>query len=203
MRWAVLVGGSGTNLEALLETRPDIRVELVVSHRAGVRALEVAARFGVPAEVLLPRRYPDREAYDRALLALLEARGIEAVALAGYLRWLSPVMVDRYAGRMLNLHPSLLPAFPGLDAIRQAWEWGVRVTGVTVHLVDNGHDSGPIVLQEAVPVPPGIGLEELEARIHAVEHRLFPAAVGLVDQGRIRVQGRRVEILEEAAPSGG
>ncbi|MBX5467769.1 MAG: phosphoribosylglycinamide formyltransferase [Firmicutes bacterium] len=196
MKWGVLVGGQGTNLRALLEA--GIEVVVVVSHRQGVGALDIAARWGVPAIVLLPRDYPDRAAYGEALRSILADYRVEAVALAGFLRWLDPKTVAAYKNRILNVHPSLLPAFPGLDGVDQALAGGVRWTGVTVHVVDEGHDTGPIVAQCPVPVAPDDDPSRLAARVHAVEHRLFPAVVKAFDAGLIRVDGRRVEVAGAA-----
>lgn len=190
MKWAVLVGGRGSNLAALLEA--GVNVRLVVSHRAGVGALDIAAAAGVPARVLLPAEVGGPIAYDRQLAQWLDADGIEAVAAAGYLRILRAPMVERFAGRILNVHPSLLPSFPGLHAMEQALAHGVKVTGATVHLVDAGLDSGPIVSQEAVPVRPDDTADTLAARVQAVEHRLLPAAAWALDQGRLSVRGRQV-----------
>ncbi len=205
MKWAVLVGGRGSNLAALLESGLDVR--LVVSHRARVGALDIAARAGVPARVLLPRKAEGPVALDRTLAEWLEAAGIEAVAAAGYLRILRAPVVDRYVGRILNVHPSLLPAFPGLHALEQALAHGVKVTGVTVHLVDAGLDSGPIVAQEPVPVLPGDTADTLGARVQAVEHRLLPAAAWALDEGRLEVRGRQVRWRQTSAgvcaPPGG
>jgi phosphoribosylglycinamide formyltransferase-1 len=192
MRWAVLVGGQGTNLKALLEA--GIEVAVVISHRAGVGALGIAANWGVPAEVLLPRQFPDRAAYGQALRAILARFGVEGILLAGFLRWLDKETVEHYRNRILNIHPSLLPAFPGLDGVGQALRWGVRWTGVTVHIVDEGQDTGPIVAQCPVPVAADDDEESLSAKIHAVEHRLYPAVVKAFDQGLIRVEGRQVRI---------
>lgn len=195
MRWACLVGGTGSNLRALINDGAPIR--LVISHKAGVGALEIARAAGIPQVVLPARQYPVREEYDAALLRILGEAGIEALVLAGFLRLLSDRVVDTYAGRAVNVHPSLLPAFPGLHAVRQALEYGVRVTGVSVHLVDRGLDSGPIIFQEAVSVRPDDTDETLSSRIHAVEHRLLPRAVRLLDAHRLEVQGRQVVIREE------
>lgn len=198
-RLAVLASGEGTNLQALLDD-PEVgaRVALVVSDRPGARALERARRAGVRAELLDPAAFPDREAHERALLELLAREGITHVALAGYMRVLGPTVVDAYRGRMLNIHPSLLPSFPGAHAVRDALAWGVKVTGVTVHLVDEEVDHGPIVLQEAVPVLEGDDEASLLARLHEVEHRLYPAAVRALLEGRLEVRGRWVRILEAA-----
>lgn len=197
MRWAVLVGGRGSNLAALL--RAGIDVGLVVSHRAGVGALEVARAGAVPATVLEPKAFVDRAAYDRALLRVLEASGVDGVVLAGFLRILGPEVVDAYAGRLLNVHPSLLPAFPGLHAPRQALAAGVRVTGTTVHFVDRGMDTGPIIAQVPVPVWPEDTEATLTARIQAVEHRLLPRVVRLVEAGEVAWADGRVRLSPGAA----
>ncbi len=189
MRWAVLVGGAGSNLAALLER--GVGVELVVSHRAGVGALAIARAHRVPAAVLLPSRYPSREAYGEALRQAFDDAAIDAVAMAGFLRWLDAETVQAYRGRIFNVHPSLLPAFPGLHAIRQALAYGVRWTGVTVHLVDEGQDTGPVVAQEPVPVEPADTEESLAARIHAVEHRLYGDVLQAFERQRFFVSGRR------------
>jgi phosphoribosylglycinamide formyltransferase-1 len=198
-RVAVLASGEGTNLQALLDD-PGVgpRVALVVSDRPGARALERARRAGVRAELLDPAAFPDREAHERALLELLAGADVSHVVLAGYMRVLGPAVVEAYRGRMLNIHPSLLPSFPGAHAVRDALAWGVKVTGVTVHLVDEEVDHGPIVLQEAVPVLEGDDEASLHARLHEVEHRLYPAAVRALLEGRLEVRGRVVRILEAA-----
>ncbi|MCY0881862.1 MAG: phosphoribosylglycinamide formyltransferase, partial [Firmicutes bacterium] len=149
MKWAVLVGGTGSNLEAMLKAGAPI--SLVVSHRAGVRALDIAAQYRVPAITVLPKDFASRTAYDDYLLRLLVDCGIDAVALAGFMRWMGSNIVEAYRGRLVNIHPSLLPAFAGLHAIEQAYDAGVFWTGVTVHFVDEGHDTGPIIAQSVVP----------------------------------------------------
>lgn len=196
---AVLASGEGTNLQALLDD-PAVgpRIALVVSDRPGARALDRARGAGVRAELLDPAAYPDREAHERALLELLAGAGITHVALAGYMRVLGPAVVEAYRGRMLNVHPSLLPAFPGAHAVRDALAWGVKVTGVTVHLVDEEVDHGPIVFQEAVAVAEGDDEASLLTRLHEVEHRLYPAALRALLEGRLEVRGRRVRVLETA-----
>jgi phosphoribosylglycinamide formyltransferase-1 len=193
MRWAVLVGGRGSNLAALLAAGLDVR--LVVSHRAHVGALDIAREASVTAHVLTARSHPDPVEYDAELAHLLEEAGVEAVVAAGFLRMLREPVLSRFPGRILNVHPSLLPAFPGLHAIEQALAHGVKVTGVTVHLVDAGLDSGPIVAQEAVEVLPGDTADTLAGRIHPVEHRLLPAAARALEQGRLVVAGRTVTWL--------
>ncbi len=195
---AVLVSGAGTNLQALLDD-PDVgpNVVLVVSSRAGAVALERARARGVKALVLDPGRYETREAHDEALLRLLEDEGIEFVLFAGYMRILTPVVLKPFQDRWLNVHPSLLPAFPGAHPVRDALESGARITGVTVHFVVEEVDQGPIVLQEAVPILPGDDEGTLHRRIQEVEHRLYPRAARLMAEGRLKVEGRRVHILGE------
>jgi phosphoribosylglycinamide formyltransferase-1 len=197
-RIAVLASGSGTNLQALLEACGDGRVPaqvcLVLSDRPGAHALERARRAGVPDRVLRPRDFPDRDAHDRAVAAACRAAGASLVVLAGYMRLVGPPFLEEWAMRCINVHPALLPAFPGLDAPAQALAYGAKVTGATVHFVDGGVDTGPVILQEAVPVLPGDTVETLHRRIQAVEWRLLPQAVALAAAGRLRVDGRRVEV---------
>ena len=194
-RIAVLVSGSGTNLQALLD-HPVCgpRVALVLSDRPGVKAIERAESHGVEWAVLDPKEVDGREAFDRAVADLLRDRKIDAVVTAGYMRLLGPAVLDAYAGRWLNVHPSLLPAFPGMHGVADALAHGVKVTGVTVFLVDEGMDTGPIVLQEAIDVFDDDDWDSLEARVHAAEHRLLPAATAALVEGRIRVDGRNVRI---------
>jgi phosphoribosylglycinamide formyltransferase-1 len=195
-RIAVLASGSGTNLQALLDDpRVGPWIVLVVSDRPQALALERARARRVKAVVLEPGHYATREAHDLALEALLEEEGIEFVLNAGYMRIVGPVVVRAFENRWLNIHPSLLPAFPGAHAVRDALDWGAKVTGVTIHLVDEEVDHGPIVLQEAVAVLPGDDERTLHARIQEVEHRLYPVAARLLIEGRLKVEGRRVHIL--------
>lgn len=196
---AVLASGEGTNLQALLDdevTGPWISV--VFSDREDAGALRRARDRGVDAVWIDPKVYPTRDDFDGAITSGLGARGIDCVALAGYMRILGPTLVNAYEGRILNVHPALLPAFPGDAAVADALAYGVRVTGVTVHLVDEEVDHGPVVFQEAVAVLPDDDWDALEARVHAVEHRLLPAAVKAFVQGRISVDGRSVRVKEEA-----
>jgi len=196
-RIAVLVSGSGTNLQALLDDpaiAPSIAV--VLSDRPGVVALDRAASHGVEAVVLEPSAYPNRDAYTDAVRDALVARSVDAVALAGYMRVLGASFFEAFPDRVLNVHPALLPSFPGAHAVADALAWGVKVTGVTVHLVDEEVDHGPIVLQEAVEVRDDDTPESLAPRVHAVEHRLLPAAVRALLEGRMLVEGRTVQIIE-------
>jgi phosphoribosylglycinamide formyltransferase-1 len=200
VRIAVLASGSGTNLQALLDDGfAGPRIALVVSDRAEAGALDRARRRGVPAVFLDPDVHAGREAFGRALTEALTERGIGIVVMAGFMRILSPEVVRAYEGRMLNVHPALLPAFPGAHAVADALAWGARVTGVTVHLVDEEVDHGPIVFQEAVQIRDGDDWDSLEARIHEVEHRLLPGAVRALAEGRVRVDGRRVTVVEPAS----
>jgi phosphoribosylglycinamide formyltransferase-1 len=194
-RIAVLVSGSGTNLQALLDDPVCApRIALVLADRPGIQALERAEARDVETAVIEPNDFEDRGAFDAAVADLLRSRGIDVVVSAGYLRLLGPAVLDVYGGRWLNVHPSLLPAFPGMHGVADALAYGVKVTGVTVFLVDEGIDTGPIVLQEAIEVRDGDDWDSLEARVHEVEHRLLPAATAALVEGRLRVEGRRVRI---------
>ncbi|MDP9330579.1 MAG: phosphoribosylglycinamide formyltransferase [Actinomycetota bacterium] len=197
-RIAVLVSGSGTNLQALLDN-PLIapRIALVLSDRPGVKALERASAAGVETLVLRVEDFPDRDAYTVGVRDALLDRGIDVAVNAGFMRVLGRAFAEAFSGRWLNVHPALLPAFPGAHAVRDALEWGVRVTGVTVHLVDEEVDNGPIVLQEAISVSVDDDFDSLEARVHEVEHRLLPQAVRALLDGRLKVDGRTVHILGE------
>jgi phosphoribosylglycinamide formyltransferase 1 len=199
----VLASGRGSNLQAILAAcaRPGFpaHVAVVISDREQAAALQAARTAGVEALWVNPKDFGDREAFDLALVDELRRRGVGLVCHAGFMRILSPAYVSAFAGRALNVHPSLLPAFPGLRAQRQALDHGVRVTGATVHFIDEGVDTGPIVLQAAVPIEPGDTEETLAARILEQEHRLYPEAVRLFAEGRLRIEGRRVIVLPEAA----
>jgi phosphoribosylglycinamide formyltransferase 1 len=194
-RIAVLVSGSGTNLQALLD-HPVCgpRIALVLSDRPDVKALERGASDGIESAVLEPKDFEDRKTFDRAVVDLLRDRGIDVVVSAGYMRLLGPAVLEAYGGRWLNVHPSLLPAFPGTSGVADALAYGVRVTGVTVFFVDEGMDTGPVVMQEAIEVREDDDWDSLEARVHEVEHRLLPAATAALVEGRIRVDGRQVTI---------
>ena len=195
-RIAVLVSGSGTNLQTLLDD-PAIgpRIALVLSDRPGVFALERAERAGVETVVLQLGDYPDRDAYSEAVRDALLARGVDVAVSAGYMRILGRAFADAFAGRWLNVHPALLPAFPGAHAVRDALQWGVKITGVSVHFVDEQVDHGPVVFQEAIEVFPDDDWDSLEARVHEVEHRLLPRAVRALLEGRLKVEGRIVHVL--------
>jgi phosphoribosylglycinamide formyltransferase-1 len=163
----------------------------VISNVADAYGLERAARAGIPTQVMAHRGWASREAYDRALVAALHEHHVDLVCLAGFMRLLSPAFVDAFPDRILNIHPSLLPAFPGVDAQKQAFDYGVKVTGVTVHVVTPELDGGPIVMQGVVGVEAGDTAETLAARILAEEHRLYPLAIQRVLEGRWKIEGRR------------
>lgn len=199
-RIAVLASGRGTNLEAILEAveRGSIagEVALVISDQAEAQALQRAEKRGVKALFMNPRDYGGREQYDRAIVDQLKEDRIDLVALAGFMRLLSSYFVNAYQMKIMNIHPSLLPAFPGLDGVEQAFNYGVKVTGCTVHFVDEGLDTGPVILQEAVPVIQHDTVETLQQRIHASEHRLYPTAIDLFCREKLKVEGRRCKIID-------
>jgi phosphoribosylglycinamide formyltransferase 1 len=194
-RIAVLISGRGSNLQSIIdaiaEHRLDATLAVVVSNRAEAAGLNRAKDAGIEAIHLPPKTYPDRHSYDAAIVDVLKARKIDLVCLAGYMRIVGPRLLTAFSDRMLNIHPSLLPAFPGLDAQRQALEHGVRVSGATVHLVTDGLDDGPIILQAAVPVHAGDTVETLSARILVEEHRIYPEAIQIILNGGWTVVGRR------------
>ena len=195
-RVAVLASGRGSNLGALLAAADRLgsyAVVAVVSNVAGAPVLALARDAGVEA-IEIPSRGCSRENHEALLLGELQTRAIDILCLAGYMRVLSPGFVRACGVPVLNIHPSLLPAFPGMHAQKQALEYGVRVSGATVHLVDEGLDSGPIILQEAVAVLPGDTESDLSARILEVEHRLYPKALDLLARGRLEIDGRRVRL---------
>jgi phosphoribosylglycinamide formyltransferase 1 len=203
----VLASGSGTNLQAIIDQLhrrpadrgPEIEVAGVASDQPAAGALRRAGEAGIESAVFPGEEFAHREARDAAIGDWIDARGADLIVLAGYMQLLSPAFVARFRNRIVNVHPALLPSFPGLDAIGQALDYGVRVTGVTVHFVDEGVDSGPVILQRAVPVPAGRDREALEAAIHAVEHELYPEAIRLIAAGRVGPpgEGGRVVSVDE------
>lgn len=190
---AVLASGTGTNLAALLDL-PEVRehICLVVSDRADAGALDLARRAGIPARVVQFGDFPDRRSFSLAVADAVEQAGAKGVVLAGFMRILSPEFCDRFPGRILNIHPSLLPRFPGARAVEAALEAGVEVTGVTVHFVDEQVDHGPVIRQEEVPVFPDDDADTLHQRIKTVEHRIYPEVVAQFVSGRLRLDGDRV-----------
>lgn len=195
-RIAVLLSGRGSNFEALADSVaagriPDAEIAVVVSNRENAPGIEKARQRGLEA-VVIPSKGREREEYDREVVALLEAKKVDLVCLAGFMRLLSPYFVEHFRHRILNIHPALLPAFPGLEAQKQALEWGVKYSGCSVHFVDENLDAGPIVAQAVVPVEDDDTEEALGARILKEEHRIYTEAVKLVLSGKFRVEGRRV-----------
>lgn len=206
LRIVVLASGTGTNLQAILDElhgSDGMEVVGVGSNRDGARALDRAQEAGVETAVFPREGYADREARDQALGDWIEGCDPGLVVLAGYMELLSPGLVGRLRNRVINVHPALLPSFPGLNAVGQALAEGVGVTGVTVHFVDEGVDSGAIILQRAVPIPPDRDRDRLEAAIHATEHTLLPAAIRLIAEGRVRIDPENPRLVHiDSAPNG-
>jgi phosphoribosylglycinamide formyltransferase-1 len=189
-RIVVLASGSGTNLQAILDGLHGqglVEVAGVGSDKPGAGALERGRRAGVETAVFPVAEYEDRAARDVAIGDWIESRQADLVVLAGYMQLLSAPFVARFRNRVVNIHPALLPSFPGLDAIGQALAAAVETTGVTVHFVDEGVDTGPVIAQREVPVPPGVSRADLEAAVHAVEHELYPEAIRMIAEGRVRI----------------
>ncbi len=209
LRVAVLASGRGSNLQAIIDTveagQVDARIVAVISNKKDSQALERARRHRLKDVFVDPKPFagqPDgREAYDRMLLEVLQQHDAELVLLAGYMKIVTAVLVNAYANRMMNIHPSLLPSFPGLDVQKKAIEWGCKLAGCTVHFVTEGVDEGPIILQAAVPILDQDTPEALATRILEQEHKIYPRAVQLFAEGRLRVDGRQV-FIESAKPNG-
>ena len=202
-RLVVLASGTGTNLQAIVDQLhgeetgggPSIEVAGVGSDKPGAGALRRAAQAGIESSVFPLEEHGDRASRDAAMADWAEELGADLVVLAGYMQLLSPAFVARFPGRIVNVHPALLPSFPGLDAIGQALEHGVRITGVTVHFVDEGVDSGPIIVQRPVPVPPDRDRAALEEAIHRTEHALYPETIRMIAQGRVRIDARNSRLV--------
>ncbi len=196
MNIAVFVSGNGTNLEAIIDaiSRGEIKakIALVVSDNKDAYALVRAKKANVETFVLSPKDFKSREDYDRKIIKELEKRSVRLVVLAGFMRLLSPYFVRQYKNKIMNIHPALLPSFKGTHGIKDAFEYGMEMTGVTVHFVDGELDHGPIILQEAVSIDGDDTLETLEEKIHKVEHRLYPRAIRLFVEGKLKIEGRKV-----------
>ena len=192
----VLISGGGTNLQSIIDAieakKLDAKIEVVLSNKADAFGLERAKRHGIATEFVDHKAYSSREAYDQAVVELLCRRGVELVVLAGFMRLLSPVFIKAYSNRIMNIHPALLPAFPGLHVQKKAVEHGVRFAGCTVHFVNEECDEGPIIIQAVVPVFAEDSEDTLAARILTQEHRIYPRAIQLYAEGRLKVSGRRV-----------
>ena len=200
MRLGILISGRGSNFEAIANNiarrKLDAEIAIVISNRADAAGLEIARQRGLPMRVIASAGL-EREAYDKLLIDELQTHEVELVCLAGFMRLLSATFIRAFPNRILNIHPSLLPAFAGLDAQRQALEHGVKITGCTVHFVDEYLDSGPIIIQAAVPVLDNDTVESLAARILAQEHSIYSKAIQYIVDGRVMIEGRRVRIREE------
>ena len=200
-RLGILISGSGTNMENMaleIEERGLLaRITVVISDVENAYGLVRAEKHGLKTVFVDPDSYPDRAAYDAELVRILKENDADLVLLAGYMRLVGPGFVEAFRNRIMNIHPALLPSFPGTSGVADALAYGVKVTRVTVHFVDEGLDTGPIVAQDAVPILPGDDQETLHQRIHEVEYRLYPQAIRLFCEGRLRVEGRHAHILEE------
>ncbi len=198
LKIAVLASGSGSNLQAIIDEIAagllPAELCLVISDKPDAYALQRAQKANVPTKILLPQDFASRADYDAQLVQLLQAAKVEVVALAGYMRLVTPTLLNAFPQRVLNIHPALLPSFPGLHAQRQAFEYGVKVAGCTVHFVDEGMDSGPIILQAPVPVLDTDDADSLTARILEQEHIIYPLALRLLAEGKLHIVGRRVQI---------
>lgn len=198
VRLGVLASGRGSNLQAIIDAIEqgllDAVLAVVISNKVEAPALERARKHGAPALFLDPKATPNREAHDAVILDYLRKYDVGLVALAGYMKIVTRVLIDAFPNRIMNIHPSLLPSFPGLKAQQQALDWGVKMSGCTVHFVTEGVDTGPIIRQATVPVMEGDSAESLEARILVEEHRIYPEAIQLFAEGRLTVEGRHVHI---------
>lgn len=204
LKLAILASGSGSNAQAMFDAvdrgalNADIR--LVLCNRPGAKVLDRAATRGVPSLCLDHAAFPDRESFDRAMVDALRQAGADTVALAGYMRLLTPAFLAAFPGRVLNIHPALLPAFPGTHGAADACAWGVRLSGCTVHFVSHDMDCGPIIVQACVPVLQEESPDELQARIHVQEHRIYPQALQWLAEERLVLEGRRVRLIPAERP---
>lgn len=200
MNFAVVASGRGSNLQTIIKAIEEgaisARLSVVISDKKDAYALERAKQAGIPNVHINPKDFPDRESFDRAVVEVLKKYGADFVVLAGYMRLVSNFFLEQYPQKILNIHPSLLPSFKGMHAIKEAFDHGVKVTGPTVHFVAEGMDDGPIILQEPVDITSHDTLESLEEKIHKAEHRIYPQAIELFVRGKLRVEGRRVIISD-------
>lgn len=201
MRFCVLASGSGTNLQAIIDAceRGFIHADVVkvISNKKDAYALERARKKGIPSKFINPKSFSDRKSYDEKIAEEVEEAGADLIVLAGYMLLLTPEFVKRYPYRITNIHPALCPAFPGTHAIRDAIEYRVKVTGVTIHFVDEGMDTGPVILQYPVFVEDDDTFDSLKEKIHKVEHKLYPLALRLISLGQIEINGRHIKILDK------
>lgn len=197
----ILVSGSGTNLQSIIDAcesgQIKAAVKVVISDKTQAFALERAKKHGIPAVVVERKPYPSKEAFEREIVAALQKHGVELVCLAGFMRIIGPTLLHSFPSRIINIHPALLPSFPGLEGQKQAFDYGVKVAGCTVHFVDEKTDHGPIIMQAAVEVKEDDDVDALKARILKEEHRIYPAAIELIAENRVRLEGRKVKILKK------
>ena len=203
MRFCVFISGNGSNLQAIIEACKKGRIKselaLVISNNPKAFGLERAQRSGIPTKVFNPKNYTNRQSVDRDMVILLKKEKIDFIVLAGYMRLLTTYFVKQYHRKILNIHPSLLPSFRGVQGIKDTFTYGVKVTGVTIHFVDEKMDHGPIIVQDSFKIYERDTLESLERRIHQVEHKIYPEAITLFEQGRLKIKGRKVHILDKPA----
>ena len=200
MNIAILASGRGTNFEAIVKAVkkgkiPEAEIKLLITDKEDAFVRRRAKRFKIKDIFVDPKKFKSREDFDRFVVKILKKEKIELVVLAGFMRILSKYFVNQFKNKILNIHPALLPAFKGKDAIKRAYEYGVKVTGVTIHFVDEKVDHGPIIIQKALEIKKGESLEELEERIHRLEHKLYPYVIRLFVENRLRIKGRHVEII--------
>jgi phosphoribosylglycinamide formyltransferase 1 len=194
-RLAVFVSGSGSNLQAIIDANiPTVEIALVFSNNPNAYAIERIKKYGISSLVIDHRGYSSREDYEREILGSIRPYNIDLIALAGFMRILSPYFVSRFNNRIMNIHPALLPAFAGINSVKQALEYGVKYTGCTVHFVDEGVDTGPIILQSVIPILENDTEDSLLERIHDEEHRIYTEAIRLFSEGKLKIKGRRVSI---------
>jgi phosphoribosylglycinamide formyltransferase-1 len=197
LKLGILISGRGSNLQAIIDAceKGEIpaQVAVVISSRADAYGLERAKKHGIPTAVFDPKNFADKNTYELEIVKVLNKQGVGLVCLAGYMRMVGQVLLDHYQGKMINIHPALLPAFPGLHAQKQALDYGVKISGVTVHFVDEGCDSGPVIAQTAVPVLENDTEETLSNRILEQEHKIYPLAIKLFAEGRLKIEGRCVK----------
>ncbi|MGM0609930.1 MAG: phosphoribosylglycinamide formyltransferase [Thermodesulfobacteriota bacterium] len=202
---AVLISGSGSNLQSIIDSieigRLDARIELVISNKPDAFGLERAKKHGIPYRVVPHAHYPVRTDYDTELIKFIRESGAHAVVLAGFMRILTPGFIRAFENRILNIHPALLPAFPGVSGQKQAAEYGSRISGCTVHVVDEKMDNGPVIIQAAVPCPAGDDLADIKNRILAFEHRIYPQAVQWLAQDRLKITGRKAAVVDAPEPA--
>jgi len=197
---AVFASGNGSNFQAIVDAKQagklDVSIELLVCDKPLARVVERAQQAGIESFVFTPKNYESREAYEAEILKQLQTKKIDLIVLAGYMRLITPTLVEPYYGKMINIHPSLLPSFAGINAMKQALDYGVKVTGVTVHFVDGGLDSGPIIAQEAIVIDEGETEETLAVKTHSVEQQLYPKVISWIASGKVQLNDRYVKINE-------